>query len=517
LPVTLTTTSLQLLFPPQLEVIVEFTNMRNIKYQAGFLLIGALFLIIIIGVFSAAIAHWYTVNTMASTKFLQSKQALYIAEAGMERGMYELAANNAACSDIETMFPNQTDFGGGQFQLSTEHYQPSSMATLASNISDSESIVSIPLSSTAGYASRGRVQIGSELIDYTRIENNELVGISRGRGGTQTVAHNAGDKVYQNLCVLTSQGGIPTISTPAGTHTVKRDLFKGIHAIERAAGQSGRIYHYNGQSWSLEADVGSYDIFWLTCINSNNCWAVGIGGKIYHYNGSAWSQYQDVGSTNLYGGTCTSANNCWAVGSSGKIYHYTGNYWNYYQDVGSEHLTEVVCTAENSCWASGFNGKIYRFTGGSWYQYADLGSNDIYGLSCPASNDCWATGDNGEIYHYNGHWWSKAADMGYNMIIEVACTSSNNCWAVGASGKIYHYNGSSWSQFTDVGSYTLRYVICLEPNDCLAVGDAGRIYRFNGSTWSLSQDVGYTRLETVATRSIGDNKSIAQWHVALSS
>jgi len=120
------------------------------------------------------------------------------------------------------------------------------------------------------------------------------------------------------------------------------------------------ILHWNGRKWSLarvpepHASAGAFDnLFWVTCIASNDCWAVGDAGaegstedidnQALHWNGSQWrlvhvpSKGSGTGTIDaLDGARCTSAKNCWAVGERlattgfvDEILHWNGNKWTY--------------------------------------------------------------------------------------------------------------------------------------------------------------------------------------------
>ena len=121
------------------------------------------------------------------------------------------------------------------------------------------------------------------------------------------------------------------------------------------------ILHWNGRKWSLAAapdpagmsQNAVNNLFWVTCVSSRDCWAVGDFGTVasteklanqaLHWNGLKWRLVRtpDPGATALgpffdvlAGARCTSAANCWAVGLRSKggnfvdeILHWNGNKW----------------------------------------------------------------------------------------------------------------------------------------------------------------------------------------------
>jgi hypothetical protein len=117
----------------------------------------------------------------------------------------------------------------------------------------------------------------------------------------------------------------------------------------------------------------------VTCNASTDCWAVGnyvsststFETLIEHYDGAAWtivSSPNPSGSRGslLNGVTCVSSNDCWAVGYyyTGNVYQTliernTGNGWIIVaspntSDTQTNILQAVTCTSEANCWAVGY-------------------------------------------------------------------------------------------------------------------------------------------------------------------
>ena len=72
-----------------------------------------------------------------------------------------------------------------------------STGVLASGINDS--VTTITLDDSSGYASSGTVRIGDELITYSGNSSNQLTGCTRGTSNTTAQSHNASDVVQQCL------------------------------------------------------------------------------------------------------------------------------------------------------------------------------------------------------------------------------------------------------------------------------------------------------------------------------
>ena len=504
--------------------------MKN-KAQQGFLLVTAVIIISIIGIFGAAIVYMFTGSANASFKQLTSKQSFYIAESGLEYGLRQMIETGTSCSDIDTTHPNPIAFGQGEFQIQTTLYNPSPSATLSSAINDTTT--TIPLSSTAGYSDTGgHVTIDNELIDYTSISGNSLIGARRGRDGTTAASHTAGTDVSQNQCNLTASGGVPTIA--AGS--TEKQLLADIQIPSPTAGQSGwfvgdydasgeSLYEWNNpadldnwEKWGPSSSVTNTDYNGVDMVSPNDGWAVGDNGWIIHYDGTNWSNFQQVAKT-LRSVYCNSASDCWAVTDGERIFHYNGTTWSQFTDVGTGYLYSVYCNDASDCWTGGVNGSgygiLHHYNGSNWNTSQQI-AKTVRGVYCNSDSDCWAVTDGERIFHYNGSTWSEFSDVGTGTLRAVYCNSPSDCWAVGNNGSnqgvFYHYNGSSWSSggSTDVILYS---VACFAADDCWAGGHLGRIYHYDGSSWTLHTNYTGDRLYGVSLVTTPQPPSKVAWRV----
>lgn len=85
-----------------------------------------------------------------------------------------------------------------------------SQTALTSNIDDSQT--TIPVSSTSGFPSSGRIQIDNELIDYTGTTATSFTGATRGVGGTTATSHTQNTTVYGRSSLTLSSGESSTIT-----------------------------------------------------------------------------------------------------------------------------------------------------------------------------------------------------------------------------------------------------------------------------------------------------------------
>ena len=76
--------------------------------------------------------------------------------------------------------------------------------TLTTTIASTGDVTTIDLTSSSGFSSSGRLQVGAELFDYTGISTNQLTGVVRTVDNTVTEAHAIGDTAYSSLVIIQS-------------------------------------------------------------------------------------------------------------------------------------------------------------------------------------------------------------------------------------------------------------------------------------------------------------------------
>jgi phage shock protein PspC (stress-responsive transcriptional regulator) len=63
----------------------------------------------------------------------------------------------------------------------------------------------------------------------------------------------------------------------------------------------GRLYYYNGSSWSEQQPAGNANKNWYGVGISGDKMIAGVnGGRLYYYNGSSWSEQQPAGNADKY-------------------------------------------------------------------------------------------------------------------------------------------------------------------------------------------------------------------------
>lgn len=219
------------------------------KSQEGYLILVAVFFILLMGAISLSTINILAGNTNSQVKTGLSAQAYYIAESGINKTIRYWHSKGLACSSI-TGFGDLTNstIGTGQFTVTGASTQ--NTTTLSSNIS--ASATTIPLSSVSGFPSSGAIAIGSEGIYYTGISGNSLTNVIRGAGSTTPDAHNSGDTVTQDQCVLTSTGTVPNFSNPLAQRVIQATVFSFPSASATLVGSVGAIGSVRIVNTSLE-------------------------------------------------------------------------------------------------------------------------------------------------------------------------------------------------------------------------------------------------------------------------
>ena len=272
----------------------------------------------------------------------------------------------------------------------------------------------------------------------------------------------------------------------------------------------------------------------VTCVASNNCWAVGYATSLndipitLHWTGSSWSRVSAPAFTTsavLQAVTCRGANNCWAVGDVDThanarmlVEHWDGTIWSAsvlptLSDGTSPTLSAVSCGGSSDCWAVGYylpNSQpsewplAVHWNGTAWSRVAAPvpDSLDIFwGVDCVSASYCLAVGEGSSdplVERWNGSSWNAISVVqSQGQFDAVTCTASSACWAVGGfntnggASLVMRWNGSAFTRVTTPSAATnavLKGVACVATNDCWSVGTSASAAplaeHWNGSAWS---------------------------------
>ncbi|MFQ5586673.1 MAG: hypothetical protein ACE5GF_07625, partial [Thermodesulfobacteriota bacterium] len=296
--------------------------------QKGVSIIAVIAILLLLSVMGVAVISMVTSSSMTSVNLSYSKQALYVAEGGLERGTAYLLRDvpKGACSAMSSdVCLGKVALGSGLFTVTQDGNSPYYLSSAPSPATLSSAILStdlvIPVDSVAGYADSGRVMIDREWIDYVKKETAVtlacpsppcLMANLRGADGSTTAGHALGTRVGQYQCTVVSTGGAPDLTAPSsGKRVVSQAVMLQEGWVVGKVGGGG-----------IADDVGD-----ITCVASADCWAAGKNGAIAHWGGASWSAVASPTGEDLKGISCTSATDCRAVGKNGEIVEWDGATW----------------------------------------------------------------------------------------------------------------------------------------------------------------------------------------------
>ena len=516
---------------------------KPLSHQRGYLAVLAILLILVIGFIATAMIGISSGSSMSVADYHQGEQALYIAEAGFEEAARLLLTPNLSgsnsrigCSAITgNSNLTNTTFGSGTFTATAVTGNPvHTNTTLSSAITSTAS--TIPVASTSGFASAGRIVIDREVINYGGISGNSFVGVQRGANETYNTPHASGAPVSQFQCMIDVKGGIPNLTSPIAQREIQQamQLQEGWIAGSLVSGKFvfARWNYPTAVAWTDASltSASAVTLNGISLLSNADGWAVGNAGSanftLLHWNGASWSASTLVfacSNQNLAGVSAVYSNEAWAVGSTYKstggactgaggtrrytVLHWNGASWSELtpattpsipadattnQNLNAVHVIDATQSGAGTIgFAVGVSGKILQYNGTNWVAATSPTTNTLYGVYVVSATEAWAVGAAGTIIKYNGTSWSTVTSGTTNALYAVSMLDSNlsgtanTGWAVGASGTSVHYNGSTWSTVSTGTSNTL-YGVALFFNsvDAWAVGAAGTIIHWNGSAWS---------------------------------
>ena len=485
----------------------------NAVRQRGFLLIAAIVLVVILSFFALVITDLFTGDTRTATYGLESTQALFLAEAGLERAGQALLSptvyapaspnNRINCAGLATV-PGTVNEGSGSFMVTGASPDYGGDANngalvLASAISSTSTVIPLTgLGSLPDYAPAGRVRLDTEALDYSAISQSAgvcggaaacLIGVVRGVDGTQAVAHAGGTPAGEYQCPVRAQGVVPVAGSKVRTLAAGVELQEG-WAVGSVGAAGTELLHWVGNQWvnATVAVPGVPTLNGVECQSYADCWAVGSGNFgtsqaiALHWNGSVWHNWSTalpgaVANTDLDNAACTDYADCWFAGGllQGKfaLVHMTGG---------------------------GATPVFTRITPGA---AGAKGGDDLDGIACVQVNLCWAVGSVNAgktvLLEWNGTVWSNVtrADVPVpvrpNNDLDAVTCSASTCWAVGSVGGgtavILQWTAAAgWAQVAAPATLApLDTVTCSLSGDCWAAGSlfAGpALAHWDGSRWT---------------------------------
>lgn len=512
--------------------------------EQGFFLILSIIFIMVIGFLAVVLTHTFATRAGVSPVLMDGLRVFYNAESGVEIGTRLLSIPSiqgtspirSRCADINNMpaITNAT-LGGGTLTIQAENgLAQSALTILSTNITSTTT--AIPLSSTSGFASAGRVVIDREAIDYNGISGNVLTGVQRGVGNSMPSFHAQGAAVAQYQCNLSVQAGIPSLDAPRAQRQIRWAVpLQGAWAAGNSTGNSN-----TGANWNLsqELDWSGYayqplaeaNLKGVSMLSNGDIWFAGetaqISGADYftliHLRGlNILSSYVPGACPDqaLNGISMVSSQEGWAVGNifrpnnckGGRnrytVLKYNGSSWNILsepeipgdnnsnRDLNAVHVIDTSGNGVgNIGFAVGVNGDALIYNGSTWNAISTPGNQTLRGVYVVSATQAWAAGDNGTILRWDGSSWSSVSTPTNVQLNAIAMYDSDGDGqadfgiAAGNSGRILTYNGSAWSN-SNTSGVDLFGVDIFDPQDAWAVGANGTAMHWNGSGW-MSRNVG---------------------------
>ena len=183
--------------------------MHPLTNQKGVTVIAAVATLMVLSLMGTVVVSLVGIENYSALHQAQTLEAHWIAEAGIQRALTYMSREDGSCppppSCTTTPLFSNVPLGRGTFTVTACRYLPSP-TTLSANVNNT--VTTITVGSTTGYAPRGRIAIDSELIGYTGTTATSFTGAKRGMDGTTAAAHSSGAAVSQLQCTISSTGTV---------------------------------------------------------------------------------------------------------------------------------------------------------------------------------------------------------------------------------------------------------------------------------------------------------------------
>lgn len=132
------------------------------------------------------------------------------------------------------------------------------------------------------------------------------------------------------------------------------------------AGDSGAIYRYDGNTWTLDSSGTNLAIHSLCFIDSLNGWAVGDQGLILRYRNHTWQQVPGPVSFDLNSVSFSDSTHGWAVGFDGVLQYTAADGWTQVNAPVNSGLGNGFMLDSLHAWAGGIVGFFYEYNNFNW-------------------------------------------------------------------------------------------------------------------------------------------------------
>ncbi len=247
---------------------------------------------------------------------------------------------------------------------------------------------------------------------------------------------------------------------------------------------SGRIYHYDGESWTLFGVESSSVLEDIWVADSGEIFAV--GDSILHFDGTVWTETTPPERSNTELGSRlkavwgSSPTDVWAGGEDGFLIHFNGSEWEDHSLDEDGNIEDIWGRATNEVYLCG-RLLIHTFDGQTWEPLNGPYAHSIWGNE---EGVFFAVGSNGEVIRSDGNTW-RDMNTGTNFqLTRIWGSSSGKMIAAGRYGKIIGYDGVEWKALCNGSATNLNGIWGSGPDNIYVVADYGITYQYDGNVWN---------------------------------
>lgn len=258
-----------------------------------------------------------------------------------------------------------------------------------------------------------------------------------------------------------------------------------------ACGRSGTLIHYFDGEWRNESDstLSQYDLYSMFFVSQDDGW-IGAGkgntGTIFHYNGNSWQLIYETTSGPVRSVHFSSPDDGWAV-SEDSVFHFNGTSWIGIWEPPPTilYLVDIFSSSPNSVWVLGRGSSsqyFLHFDGISWSLDSVPTPFFLNSIFFTDYSTGWAVGDAGTIYKIETDQISQVTSPLYADYKNVYFISKNEGWIVGVDeeGKgtaVHMIYDEAFVEDEGIDEGTLYSVFFLSNYIGWAVGSGGRIFK----------------------------------------
>ncbi len=222
-----------------------------------------------------------------------------------------------------------------------------------------------------------------------------------------------------------------------------------------ATSENGKIWQYNGSSWSNMPNTGggsNSDLFDVAAVGSTG-FAVGASGTIRQLSGNKWSGMSSPTGDDIYGVWAASGSEVYIGGANGNIYAYNGSSWSNQSSAANTNSDDIVDVWGDSSmvYAVDSKGVLYRYdrSAGSWLSKNNACTigDDFRSIWGDTSGDLYLVGKE-FMYRFDGSSCSQVATANAEFRSISGWSASGEVTGVGKDGLVLEYDSGSTNDST---------------------------------------------------------------------